>query len=229
MRPVEGDDDTLADKPHARSPPLYQHASGSNKKTLDRHPLDAAWNRVSENRLESARLPAVHCGIIRSAILARKHFMLAVQRRWAGFSSGRLCCMVGDLGFRSLSGSLGLQREAWLYVRGPSYMTAHDLRNWGPYRVQISGSWRGWLVPGMGESWAVDALHPALKQLVSEVQSALDAKLFYAAITVALAIPDVCSGLESDPNAVWTCQGQGLADRGGMVLPACFRISSGCR
>jgi hypothetical protein len=70
--------------------------------------------------------------------------------------------------------------------------------------VQISGSWRGWLVPGLGESWAVDALHPALKQLVSEVQAALDAKLFHAAITVALAIPDICSGLESNPNAVLT-------------------------
>jgi hypothetical protein len=65
----------------------------------------------------------------------------------------------------------------------------------------MSGSWRGWLVPGLGESWAIDALHPALKQVVSEVQSALDAKLFHMAMTMALAIPDVCSCLESDPNA----------------------------
>ncbi len=57
---MEGGDDALADKPYARSIPFDKHASGSDKETLDRQPLDAAWNRVGEYGLESPRLSAVH-------------------------------------------------------------------------------------------------------------------------------------------------------------------------
>ena len=68
---------------------------------------------------------------------------------------------------------------------------------------KLSTSWKGWLVPGMGGSWTVESIHPALRQFVSEIRAALDAKLFYLAIAVALSIPDICSCVESNPDAIW--------------------------
>ncbi|MCB2051446.1 MAG: hypothetical protein KDE63_08455 [Novosphingobium sp.] len=46
-----------------------------------------------------------------------------------------------------------------------------------------------------------------LEALLQEIEKAIDAKLYYLAIAVALSVPDVCSGLESDPeNPKWQNQ-----------------------
>jgi hypothetical protein len=43
-----------------------------------------------------------------------------------------------------------------------------------------------------------------LDAVLKEIENAISAKLYYLAIAVALSVPDICSGLESDPdNPIW--------------------------
>jgi hypothetical protein len=42
-----------------------------------------------------------------------------------------------------------------------------------------------------------------LAAILHEIEKALDAKLYYLAIAVALSIPDICACLECDPDKIW--------------------------
>jgi hypothetical protein len=65
----------------------------------------------------------------------------------------------------------------------------------------------GWLVPGMGWCWVVEQIHPSLGAFLGEIQKALNAHLYYAAIAIALSVPDVCASLEFDPTTPsWSTQ-----------------------
>jgi hypothetical protein len=45
---------------------------------------------------------------------------------------------------------------------------------------------------------------PDLDAVLKEIENAISARLYYLAIAVALSVPDICSGLESDPdNPIW--------------------------
>jgi hypothetical protein len=81
----------------------------------------------------------------------------------------------------------------------PPSSPPHIERTW-----TLTASLKGWLVPGIGWSWVVEPLHPALQRFLDEIKAALDAKLYYLAIATTLSVPDVCSCLECDPNAIWS-------------------------
>lgn len=51
----------------------------------------------------------------------------------------------------------------------------------------------------------------ALEAIFVEVKHALDAKLYYLAIAVALTIPDICISLECDTGKIWTNQSKFVA------------------
>lgn len=50
-----------------------------------------------------------------------------------------------------------------------------------------------------------------LEAILGEIQKALDAKLYYLAIAVALSVPDVCACLECEPGKVWSTEGRYVA------------------
>jgi hypothetical protein len=65
--------------------------------------------------------------------------------------------------------------------------------------LTLKGSLRGWLILGKSWCWIMDSIHPSVRALLGEIERALDAKLYYSAIAVALSVPDVCASLELDP------------------------------
>ncbi|RZN21130.1 hypothetical protein CWO90_33560 [Bradyrhizobium sp. Leo121] len=70
--------------------------------------------------------------------------------------------------------------------------------------VDVKQSVFGWLVLARDGSWRVDQLRPELAAILHEIERALDAKLYYVAIAVALSVPDVCACLECDPDKpIW--------------------------
>jgi hypothetical protein len=56
------------------------------------------------------------------------------------------------------------------------------------------------LVPGVGLCWIMDRTPVELNAILREIERALDAKLYYLPIAVAFSVPDVCSGLELNPE-----------------------------
>src|SRR4051794_4229175 len=62
------------------------------------------------------------------------------------------------------------------------------------------GSFRGWLLIGEGGQWLMTSIHPALGPFLGEIERALAAQLYWAALTVALSVPDVFSWLMNDPS-----------------------------
>jgi hypothetical protein len=63
----------------------------------------------------------------------------------------------------------------------------------------------GWLVLARDGSWRVDQVRPELNAILREIERALDAKLYYVAIAVALSVPDICACLECDPDKpIWS-------------------------
>jgi hypothetical protein len=68
-------------------------------------------------------------------------------------------------------------------------------------RWTIAASLVGYrLAPGVGWCWIMDKVPEELASILREVEKALEAKLYYLAIAVALSIPDICSCLEFDPE-----------------------------
>jgi len=66
------------------------------------------------------------------------------------------------------------------------------------------GSVIGWLVLARDGSWRVDEVRPELTAILHEIERALEAKLYYVAIAVALSVPDICACLECDPDRpIW--------------------------
>jgi hypothetical protein len=62
----------------------------------------------------------------------------------------------------------------------------------------------GWLVLARDGSWRVDEVRPELTAILHEIERALEAKLYYVAIAVALSVPDICACLECDPDKpIW--------------------------
>lgn len=65
----------------------------------------------------------------------------------------------------------------------------------------------GWLVSARDGTWRVDQIRPELQAILHEIERALEAKLYYVAIAVALSVPDICSCLECDPDkGIWATQ-----------------------
>jgi hypothetical protein len=56
------------------------------------------------------------------------------------------------------------------------------------------------LVRGEGWCWIMDRVPLELTSILREVEKALEAKLYYLGIAVALSIPDICASLEFDPD-----------------------------
>src|SRR5947209_8449883 len=54
-------------------------------------------------------------------------------------------------------------------------------------------------VLGVGGCWRMDQVPLELSSILHEIERALDAKLYYLAIAVALSVPDICASLEFDP------------------------------
>jgi len=48
--------------------------------------------------------------------------------------------------------------------------------------------------------WKMDKVPIEIRSILSEIEKALNAKLYYLAIAVALSVPDICSSLEFDPD-----------------------------
>ena len=69
-------------------------------------------------------------------------------------------------------------------------------------------SFIGWrLVQGIGFCWLVMPPEPSpLATILADIQKALDSKLYYLALAVALSIPDICASLECEPGKIWTNQ-----------------------
>lgn len=65
---------------------------------------------------------------------------------------------------------------------------------------------RAWLVLEQGREWRMTTLPPPLESLFQEINRALEAGLYYAAIAISLSIPDVCSWLtvDPDPTKLWS-------------------------
>jgi hypothetical protein len=62
----------------------------------------------------------------------------------------------------------------------------------------------GWLVLARDGSWRVDQVRPELAAILHEIERAIDAKLYYVAIAVALSVPDICACLECNPDKpIW--------------------------
>src|ERR1700742_1557303 len=57
-----------------------------------------------------------------------------------------------------------------------------------------------WIVRGQGWCWIMTRVPPELDAILHEIEKALDAKLYYLAIAVALSVPDICACLEFDPD-----------------------------
>ena len=49
--------------------------------------------------------------------------------------------------------------------------------------------------------WIMDQVPQELTAILAEIEKALDAKLYYLAIAVALSVPDICACLEFDSQA----------------------------
>ena len=69
------------------------------------------------------------------------------------------------------------------------------------YTISLTG-YR--LVKGEGWWWTMDRVPPELTAILHEIEKALDAKLYYLAIAVALSVPDICACLECEPDKIWT-------------------------
>jgi hypothetical protein len=62
----------------------------------------------------------------------------------------------------------------------------------------------GWLVLAKDGSWRMEQVRPELAAILHEIERALEAKLYYVAIAVALSLPDICACLECDPDKpIW--------------------------
>jgi hypothetical protein len=62
----------------------------------------------------------------------------------------------------------------------------------------------GWLVLARDGSWRVDQVRPELAAILHEIERAIEAKLYYVAIAVALSVPDICACLECNPDEpIW--------------------------
>ena len=59
------------------------------------------------------------------------------------------------------------------------------------------------LVMGRSWCWIMELQPTPLDTIFSEIQRALEVKLYYLAIAVSLSIPDVCAALECDPNNIF--------------------------
>jgi hypothetical protein len=65
----------------------------------------------------------------------------------------------------------------------------------------------GWLRLGDCWCWIIEPLHPSFRGFLGEIDRALNANLYYAALAIALSVPDVCASLEFDPSQPsWSTQ-----------------------
>jgi hypothetical protein len=48
--------------------------------------------------------------------------------------------------------------------------------------------------------WTMDLVPIEISSILDEIDKAIEAKLYYLAIAVALSVPDICSCLEFDPD-----------------------------
>ena len=64
------------------------------------------------------------------------------------------------------------------------------------------------LVRGRSWCWTMiyDPIPEELTAILHEIERAIEAKLYYVAIAVALSVPDICACLELDPEAVWATE-----------------------
>jgi hypothetical protein len=70
-----------------------------------------------------------------------------------------------------------------------------------PRKWTYGTSWIGYrLVRGLGWCSIMTMVPPELDAILHEIEKALDAKLYYLAIAVALSVPDICACLEFDPD-----------------------------
>lgn len=58
----------------------------------------------------------------------------------------------------------------------------------------------GWLLLESNGCWKIDSIPPELSAILQEIEKAIEAKLYYLAIAVALSVPDICASLEFDPD-----------------------------
>ena len=65
------------------------------------------------------------------------------------------------------------------------------------YSISLTGHK---LAQGIGWCWLMDQVPIELNAILREVEKALEAKLYYLAIAVALSVPDICASLEFDPD-----------------------------
>jgi hypothetical protein len=56
------------------------------------------------------------------------------------------------------------------------------------------------LALGVGGCWIMDKVPIEIRSIVGEIEKAINSKLYYLAIAVALSIPDICACLEFDPD-----------------------------
>jgi hypothetical protein len=56
------------------------------------------------------------------------------------------------------------------------------------------------LALGCGWCWVMETMPIELTSILDEIDKALNAKLYYLAIAVALSVPDICASLEFDPD-----------------------------
>ncbi len=62
-------------------------------------------------------------------------------------------------------------------------------------------SWIGRrLVPGASYCWIVSSPTTPLEPILQEIRRALEARLYYVALSVSLSLPDICSALEKSPG-----------------------------
>ena len=54
------------------------------------------------------------------------------------------------------------------------------------------------LVPGLGYCWLAERMINPMERLLREVEGALAARLYYLALTLTLALPDICGALEAE-------------------------------
>ena len=72
-------------------------------------------------------------------------------------------------------------------------------------------SYRALLVTGLGFVWRLEIKGRCpLEPILWQIKKAIEAKLYYLALAVALSIPDICSTLEwdPDPNVLWANRGR---------------------
>jgi hypothetical protein len=65
----------------------------------------------------------------------------------------------------------------------------------------------GWLVSAVGHGLVIEQIPIPLASLLIQIDQAMKVNLYYAAVAIALTIPDICASLEADPdNGYWATE-----------------------